>query len=37
VLFEIIDLTTGDTVRRFSSDDPPEEPVAGRNIPDYWI
>jgi hypothetical protein len=37
VLLEIIDNSTGDTVRRYSSDDPPEEPVPGRNIPDYWI
>ncbi len=37
VVLEIIDSTTGDTVRRYSSDDPPEAPVDGRNIPDYWI
>jgi len=24
-------------VRRYSSDDAPEPPVEGRNIPDYWI
>ena len=24
-------------MRRYSSDDPPEPPVEGRNIPDYWI
>ena len=24
-------------VRKFSSADPPEPPVEGRNIPDYWI
>ena len=27
----------GAVVRRFSSDDPPEKPIEGRNIPDYWI
>ncbi len=27
----------GRSVRRFSSDDPPEQPIEGRNIPDYWI
>ena len=24
-------------MRRYASDDPPEPPVEGRNIPDYWI
>lgn len=27
----------GERVRRYSSEDPPEPPVEGRNIPDYWI
>ena len=27
----------GRLVRRYASDDRPEEPVPGRNIPDYWI
>jgi hypothetical protein len=27
----------GQVIRRFSSTDPPEPPVKGRNIPDYWI
>lgn len=27
----------GALVRRFSSADPPEKPIEGRNIPDYWI
>ena len=27
----------GTLLRRFSSDDPPEQPIEGRNIPDYWI
>jgi CheY-like chemotaxis protein len=27
----------GALVRKFSSDDPPERPIEGRNIPDYWI
>ena len=34
---EIIDNVTGETVRRYSSDDPADAPVEGRNIPDYWI
>ena len=36
VTLEILD-RAGRSVRRFSSDDPPDQPVAGRNIPDYWI
>jgi hypothetical protein len=33
-----LEILAGDEpVRRFASGDPPEEPVAGRNIPDYWI
>ena len=28
---------SGRLVRRYASDDVPEPPVAGRNIPDYWI
>src|SRR5262249_51477360 len=27
----------GTVVRRYQSGDPPEPPVEGRNIPDYWI
>ncbi len=27
----------GEVVRTWSSDDPPEQPIEGRNIPDYWI
>ncbi len=27
----------GAIVRTFSSEDPPEAPIPGRNIPDYWI
>jgi photosystem II stability/assembly factor-like uncharacterized protein len=34
----VLEILAGDgPVRRFSSGDPPEEPVRGRNIPDYWI
>ena len=33
---EILD-AAGPLVRRYASDDPPEPPVEGRNIPDYWI
>ena len=36
VTLEIVD-TAGTVVRRYRSDDPPEPPVEGRNIPDYWI
>jgi hypothetical protein len=36
VMLEISD-DAGALVRRFSSDDPPEKPIEGRNIPDYWI
>jgi photosystem II stability/assembly factor-like uncharacterized protein len=37
VTLEIIDNVSGETVRRYSSDDVPEPPVEGRNIPDYWM
>src|SRR4029453_8249380 len=37
VVLDIIDPTTGDTVRRYSSDDPAETPVEGRTIPDYCV
>jgi hypothetical protein len=37
VTLEIIETTTGQTIRRYSSDDPAEAPVPDRNIPDYWI
>jgi hypothetical protein len=33
---EIVD-AGGTVVRRYRSDDAPEPPVEGRNIPDYWI
>jgi len=36
VVLEVRD-GSGRLVRRYASDDPPEPPVAGRNIPDYWI
>jgi photosystem II stability/assembly factor-like uncharacterized protein len=36
VSLEILD-ASGALVRRYRSDDPPEAPVPGRNIPDYWI
>jgi hypothetical protein len=36
VTLEIVD-AEGTVVRRYRSDEPPEAPVAGRNIPDYWI
>ena len=36
VALELLD-AAGDVVRRYTSSDPPEPPVEGRNIPDYWI
>jgi hypothetical protein len=36
VVLEIAD-GEGKLVRRYASEDPPEKPVEGRNIPDYWI
>ncbi|PYQ08148.1 MAG: glycoside hydrolase [Acidobacteria bacterium] len=36
VSLEIVD-AGGNVVRRYRSDDTPEPPVEGRNIPDYWI
>jgi len=36
VTLEILD-GAGKLVRKYSSDDVPEAPIEGRNIPDYWI
>lgn len=36
VTLEILD-AQGSVIRSYSSDDPPEPLVEGRNIPDYWI
>lgn len=36
VTLEILD-ASGRSLRRYSSADPAEPPIAGRNIPDYWI
>ena len=36
VVLELLD-AQGALVRRYASDDPPEAPAPGRNIPDYWI
>ena len=36
VVLEILD-AAGQLVRRFRSDDRPEAPLEGRNIPDFWI
>jgi photosystem II stability/assembly factor-like uncharacterized protein len=36
VVLELLD-AEGALVRRYASDDPPEPPAPGRNIPDYWI
>jgi hypothetical protein len=37
VELEILEGATGELIRKYSSTDPPETPVEGRNIPDYWI
>jgi photosystem II stability/assembly factor-like uncharacterized protein len=37
VTLEIIETVSGEVIRRYSSDDPVEPPIPGRNIPDYWI
>jgi hypothetical protein len=37
VTLEIVDSATGDTIRRYSSDDPVDVPLEGRNMPDYWL
>ena len=36
VVLEVLD-SAGAVVRRYRSDDKPEPPAEGRNIPDYWI
>jgi hypothetical protein len=36
VTLEVVD-AAGAVVRRYTSEDPPEPVVEGRNIPDYWI
>ncbi|HTM34858.1 MAG TPA: hypothetical protein VL263_26305 [Vicinamibacterales bacterium] len=36
VTLEIVD-EAGSAIRRYTSEDPPEPLVEGRNIPDYWI
>ena len=37
VTLEVVDNVSGEVIRRYSSADPAEQPVEGRNIPDYWI
>jgi hypothetical protein len=37
VTLEIVETVTGEVIRRYSSEDPEEPPLPGRNIPDYWI
>jgi len=37
ITLEIIETTSGQTIRRYSSDDPDDPPAPDRNIPDYWI
>jgi hypothetical protein len=37
VTLEINDALSGEVIRRFSSEDPPEPPVPTPDIPDYWI
>jgi photosystem II stability/assembly factor-like uncharacterized protein len=37
ITLEIFEATSGQLIRRYSSDDPAEPPVPGRNVPDYWL
>jgi photosystem II stability/assembly factor-like uncharacterized protein len=37
VTLEILEAVTGEVFRKYSSADPDDPPVPGRNIPDYWI
>jgi hypothetical protein len=37
VTLEIIDVESGETIRRYSSEDEPEPFIEGRNTPDYWL
>ncbi len=37
ITLEIVDNSTDFVVRRYSSADPPEPPISGTNVPDYWI
>jgi photosystem II stability/assembly factor-like uncharacterized protein len=37
VTLEIVETVSGEVMRRYSSDDPEDSPIPGRNIPDYWI
>jgi len=37
ISLDIVEGLTGEVIRHFSSDDPPDVPVPGRNIPDYWL
>lgn len=36
VVLEVLD-AEGDLIRRWASDDPPEAPLEGQNVPEYWI
>ncbi len=37
VQLDILDAASGDAIRRYASDDPPEPEVVRPNLPDYWI
>ncbi len=37
VTLDILEGVTGEVLRRYSSEDPDDLPVPGRNIADYWI
>jgi photosystem II stability/assembly factor-like uncharacterized protein len=37
VSLDIVQATTGEVLRHFSSDDPLDAPIPNRDIPDYWI
>jgi photosystem II stability/assembly factor-like uncharacterized protein len=37
VTLDIVETLSGEIIRHYSSDDPDDPPLPGRNIPDYWI
>jgi photosystem II stability/assembly factor-like uncharacterized protein len=37
VTLEILETSTGEVLRKYSSDDPADPPVPDANVPEYWI
>ena len=37
VTLEVVDVDSGELIRSWSSDDPPDAPVEGRNMADVWL